>query len=457
MSIGCRARSGGRTARTFPDPAIQWHDWRMRERVYRGHSMPSPKIAHDLRLARGGGRRENGRSAAAAGFDFRNIAVRTPGDPAEREASQAAVLPRVMPGGAMDGEARARTDGLAASLAPGSAGRPLPAEIRERFERRQGHPFGHVRIHTDVTSESSARRFDADAYSIGRHVMFGSGRYVPQTPAGQALLAHELTHVAQADATGSAVVSRQPAGGTTAPADPRRIVAGRSTAQRESDPDDLGTVLDALIAASRVLAPYIDPSKVRVIKGSISILSSSQFSSKFHHERGDVTPMTGDEKDPDIQDVSGLTEKTSRKILLREQRSNFGDALHEAIHRISLPAFTSVAGPANEGATEYFTRKVLAEAGLSAPTNGYDRQVQSIERLVAAVGEPVVGAAFFNFNASRIRGLATAIGMGRWVPWMRAMAQEKFDDADALIAQIAAGTARPAATPPRPSPTPTAH
>jgi hypothetical protein len=47
--------------------------------------------------------------------------------------------------------------------------------------------------------------------------------------------------------------------------------------------------------------------------------------------------------------------------------------------------------------------------------------------------------------------------MQRWIPWMRAMQQEKFDDADALIAQIATGTARPAAAPPRPSPPPNAH
>src|SRR5204863_7569321 len=154
--------------------------------------------------------------------------------------------------------------------------------------------------------------------TVGRHVMFDAGRYAPDTPDGRRLLAHELTHVAQADAGAAPMISRDDAA-----ADPKKIVAGRTTAKLEADVDDLGTVLDALIAASKVLAPYIDKSKVRTIKGSISLLSSGQFSTKFHEEKGDTTPKTGDEKDPEIQDIGGLTQKKApHNILLRERRSN---------------------------------------------------------------------------------------------------------------------------------------
>ena len=266
--------------------------------------------------------------------------------------------------------------------------------------------------------------------------MFDAGRYAPDTPDGRRLLAHELTHVAQADAAGALEISRDAAG-----ADPKKIVAGRTTAKIEADVDDLGTVLDALVAASAVLAPYIDKSKVRTIKGSISILSSGQFSTKFHQEKGDTTPMTGDEKDPEIKDVGGLTQKSApHNILLRERRSNFGDALHEAIHRISLPAFRSVASAANEGATDYFTRKVLAEAGLSPPKNNYDRQVKSIEQLIDLVGEPLLGAAFF--NAGKVQALGNAMGTDLWLHWRQAMAKEDFAAADALIVREQANRQR---------------
>jgi hypothetical protein len=381
----------------------------MRKAAYRSEPTPSPAAVRDRILPR--------------------LPIHAPGHPAERQASDAAasLAPLALPQRGADEENRATTDAIAARLAPGSTGEALSPAVREPFERRLGHQFGHVRIHTGVAAASSARGLHARAYTVGRHVMFDAGRYAPDTRNGRMLLAHELTHVAQADAGAAPAIGREDAA-----ADPRKIVAGRTTSKLESDADDLGTVLDALIAASKVLAPYIDKSRVRAIKGSISFLSSGQFSTKFHEEKGDTTPMTGEEKDPAIQNVGGLTQKKApHNILLREQRSNFGDALHEAIHRISLPAFRMIAPAANEGTTEYFTRKVLAEAGLSAPKNNYDRQVKSIERLIDLVGEPAVGAAFF--NASKVKDLASAMGMDLWVPWMKAMSNEDFATADALI------------------------
>ena len=49
------------------------------------------------------------------------------------------------------------------------------------------------------------------AYTVGSHVVFGTGRYAPGTPDGQRLLAHELTHVVQQSETsarGEAKVQR---------------------------------------------------------------------------------------------------------------------------------------------------------------------------------------------------------------------------------------------------------
>jgi Domain of unknown function (DUF4157) len=59
------------------------------------------------------------------------------------------------------------------------------------------HDFSSVRIHTDARSAESAQAVNATAYTVGRDVVFGAGRYAPGTSAGQRLLAHELTHVAQ--------------------------------------------------------------------------------------------------------------------------------------------------------------------------------------------------------------------------------------------------------------------
>lgn len=84
-----------------------------------------------------------------------------------------------------------------------SPGRPLDAATRAFMEPRFAHDFSGVRVHTDDRAASSARAVQAQAYTVGRDVVFGAGQYAPGTSHGQRLLAHELTHVAQQRAGGS--------------------------------------------------------------------------------------------------------------------------------------------------------------------------------------------------------------------------------------------------------------
>ncbi|MBW8739361.1 MAG: DUF4157 domain-containing protein [Streptomyces turgidiscabies] len=81
-------------------------------------------------------------------------------------------------------------------LATGPAETP-GASWRDFFEPRFGADFGQVRIHTDAEAASSARTEHARAYTVGEDVVFGAGRYAPETAAGKRLLAHELAHVLQ--------------------------------------------------------------------------------------------------------------------------------------------------------------------------------------------------------------------------------------------------------------------
>ncbi|HEU0304367.1 MAG TPA: DUF4157 domain-containing protein [Gaiellaceae bacterium] len=78
-----------------------------------------------------------------------------------------------------------------------SQGHPLDSAIQGRMEARFGHDFSRVRVHTDDRAAESARAVGAHAYTVGRNVVFDSGRYAPASPAGADLLAHELTHVVQ--------------------------------------------------------------------------------------------------------------------------------------------------------------------------------------------------------------------------------------------------------------------
>ncbi len=96
-------------------------------------------------------------------------------------------------------------------------GRPLEPETRGFMESRMGHDFGDVRVHTGDHASESARSISAQAYTVGNEIVFQSGKYQPDTPTGQRMLAHELTHVVQQK---SGPVDGTPAGGGIKVSDP---------------------------------------------------------------------------------------------------------------------------------------------------------------------------------------------------------------------------------------------
>jgi uncharacterized protein DUF4157/lysine-specific metallo-endopeptidase family protein len=78
-----------------------------------------------------------------------------------------------------------------------SPGQPLEKETRSLMESRFHHDFSSVRVHTGTRAEESASALQANAYALGRDVVFGHGRYNPSSEDGLHLIAHELAHVVQ--------------------------------------------------------------------------------------------------------------------------------------------------------------------------------------------------------------------------------------------------------------------
>jgi len=144
----------------------------------------------------------------------RKLAINEPGDEYEREADRVAEQvmrmpePERGPGVAESPVAplvQRRVNGggpTGIGTAPqivhdvlNSPGQPLDSSARGFFEPRFGHDFSHVRIHADAKAAESARSVNAQAYTIGNHVVFGS--HATPISIGSSLLAHELTHVVQ--------------------------------------------------------------------------------------------------------------------------------------------------------------------------------------------------------------------------------------------------------------------
>lgn len=80
-------------------------------------------------------------------------------------------------------------------------GEALDASIRAKYEKRFGVDLGHVRVVTGEFAEEFNRQRDAYAVTVGSTgmiLMGNSPEKAAGSRAGEALLAHELTHVAQA-------------------------------------------------------------------------------------------------------------------------------------------------------------------------------------------------------------------------------------------------------------------
>jgi hypothetical protein len=132
-----------------------------------------------------------------------------------------------------------------------SGGQPLPAHVRAPMERVLGADFQGVRLHTGPQADQLNRILGARAFTTGQEIFLRRGEYRPGSTAGQRLLAHELTHVAQQ--TGGAVnadgVSALPFG-----------AAGAGVIQRmkigDLDTDDVGQLaeLKARISSMETLS-----------------------------------------------------------------------------------------------------------------------------------------------------------------------------------------------------------
>jgi len=109
-------------------------------------------------------------------------------------------------------------DALAEALTRrGRGGAPLPDDLREEMERRLGADLRGVRLHSDAAAARAAAAIGARAFTVGEDIYFAPGELSLAEGAGRELLAHELTHVVQAQ---------------------RGQVSARGPGLQVSDPDD---------------------------------------------------------------------------------------------------------------------------------------------------------------------------------------------------------------------------
>ncbi|HEY0265907.1 MAG TPA: DUF4157 domain-containing protein [Rhizomicrobium sp.] len=141
------------------------------------------------------------------------LKVAEPGDALERQADR--IADQVTKTHAAEGDVHqggVHEPVIARRAAPGSApeagggavdaalaqpGAVFSGGARRDMERRFGHDFSHVRVHTGSAAVTAAQALNARAFTYGHGIYFGEGQYNPGTAEGRHLIAHELAHVLQ--------------------------------------------------------------------------------------------------------------------------------------------------------------------------------------------------------------------------------------------------------------------
>jgi hypothetical protein len=230
------------------------------------------------------------------------LAVNKPGDADEREADRIAdqvsatvahpavsnAPPRIQ---RFSGQSHRQVEGVpdAAPASVGKAlaspGRPLEPGLRQDMERRFGYDFSPVRVHSDAAAGQSAKDMNADAYTVGHAIVFGSGRLAPEISDGRRLLAHELTHVVQqsspANQRQARPIARKPRTVATASARPAVREMTREEAQAilieyiARMPDESSAAMEAIVTTLRMSSTVKNwKMRLRQLSAAFSLLDA---------------------------------------------------------------------------------------------------------------------------------------------------------------------------------------
>jgi hypothetical protein len=212
--------------------------------------------------------------------------------------------------------------------------------------------------------------------------------YEPSLPARPPLARspHEAARAALAYGAGNHAVTRILA------RDPPKTIVKHKT----------GKEVDVALDASPYFKPLIATgvAQGKQAEGHVHIHDDAAFElAVFAYLSGKENPDTGKVFTDEEAKAFGKTVNAyadGREIHVHEERGEPGTTVHESMHLFSHATWLPEVGfNANEGTTEYFTKKLCAELSLKRG-DFYADQHRAVKSLVEYVGETYVAEAYFN-------------------------------------------------------------
>jgi hypothetical protein len=188
-----------------------------------------------------------------------------------------------------------------------------------------------------------------------------------------------------------------------------------------------GAEVDAALDASPFFKPLIADGVAsgKKAEGHVHIHDAATFDAKvFAYLSGKQNPDTGktftdDEARAFGKEVNAYQE--GREIHVHEKRGEAATTVHESMHLFAHATWMARASfNANEGATEYFTKKLCAEISLKRG-DFYADQHRAVKSLVEYVGESVVAEAYFKGKVAELEaafdkkaGESVSVSVSNW-------------------------------------------
>ena len=317
-----------------------------------------------------------------------------------------------------DDRLKATTVSVAGQLS--LTGSVLNAETLTFMQSRLGQNFSGVRVHTGPDAARAAESVNARAFTLGQHIAFASGSFSPATREGRRLIAHELVHVGQQARTGTQVLQRAPA------------LSGRKTTELVDD--SIAGDVDKALAESKTITRFIAAKSLKKTSGHLSVEDPAVFASLYADYAKKHKDM------PDVKNVPGFTDREKGKIVLKLRSADIEAAIHEAIHLNSSAMFANHFGHAcNEGLTEYFTEKVLAEQGLGRG-RAYRDELKLAKGVISVLKEDPIGRAYFKGETKAYAGLLAKLNSSKegFSAWHKRMNSDKTTDWEEAVKQMKA-------------------
>lgn len=144
------------------------------------------------------------------------------------------------------------------------------------MERRFGHDFSTVRVHTGPRDAQAASMLRARAFAVGRDIVFGAGEYQPLSERGEQLLAHELTHAMQQSAAPPRVMRK--------PFDDREEEEGPGSPLLAGDPELIRIWNGSLVVGIGASGEFVEKIQLALLADDPAALPQFGADAKFGDE-----------------------------------------------------------------------------------------------------------------------------------------------------------------------------